>query len=98
MQEPLWVLHQSADICWRDWDGLGAVYNDDSGDTHLVDALSIEFLELLSQRTFSVPQLITQLADAIPDEMDATTATAFFDRQLRSLQELGLVERIAAPA
>ncbi len=98
MQETLWTLHRSADISWRDWEGLGAVYNDDSGDTHLVDALAIEFLELLSQRPLSVAQLLSQLADAIPDEMDVATATALFDRQLKSLQELGLVERTTVAA
>jgi PqqD family protein of HPr-rel-A system len=98
MQEILWALHRSADISWRDWEGLGAVYNDDSGDTHLVDALAIELLELLKQQRRSVPQLVDQLADALPDEMDAATAAAFFERQLRSLQQLGLVECISTPA
>ena len=96
MQEPLWIVHRSADICWRDWDGLGAVYDDGSGDTHLVDALSIEFLELLSRQPLSVAQLVEQLADAIPELMDTETAFALFDRQLRSLRDLGLVEQIAA--
>jgi PqqD family protein of HPr-rel-A system len=97
MQEPLWTVHRSADICWRDWDGLGAVYDDGSGDTHLVDALSIEFLELLSRQPLSVTQLLEQLADAIPDLMDVETASAFFDRQLRSLRDKGLVEQVPAP-
>jgi len=98
MQASLWIIHRSADISWRDWDGLGAVYNDASGDTHLVDALSIEFLALLRQQPLSVAQLVERLSDAIPDQMDAETATAFFDRQLRSLRDLGLVEQIVAPA
>jgi PqqD family protein of HPr-rel-A system len=97
MQQPLWTVRRSADICWRDWDGLGAVYDDGSGDTHLVDVLSIEFLELLSQQPLSVKQLLEQLADAIPELMDAQTASAFFERQLRSLRDLGLVEQIPAP-
>ena len=98
MQEPLWTVHRAGDVCWRDWDGLGAVYDDGSGDTHLVDALAIECLELLSQQPLSATQLLEQLADAIPEQMDAETASALFNRQLRSLRDLGLVEQIAAPA
>jgi len=98
MQEPLWTVHRPGDICWRDWDGLGAVYDDGSGDTHLVDALAIEFLELLSRQPLSVAQLLEQLADAIPVEMDADTATALFDRQLRGLRDLGLVTTVTATA
>lgn len=98
MQEPLWTVHRPADICWRDWDGLGAVYNDGSGDTHLVDALAIELLELLSRQPLSVTQLLTQLADAIPEQMDIETAYAFLDRQLRSLRDLGLVDHLGTPA
>ncbi|MEO6277168.1 HPr-rel-A system PqqD family peptide chaperone [Roseateles sp.] len=97
MLHTLWTVHRSADISWRDWDGLGAVYNDSSGDTHLVDALAIEFLELLRQQPLSVAQLVAQLNDAIPELMDVETAAAFFDRQLRSLRDLGLVEQIAVP-
>ena len=97
MQESLWIVQRSADISWRDWDGLGAVYDDGSGDTHLVDALAIEFLELLSHQPLSVAQLLEQLADAIPEAMDVETASALFDRQLRSLKDLGLVQQIAAP-
>lgn len=98
MRESVWTVRRSADICWRDWDGLGVVYDDSSGDTHLVDALAIEFLEMLAGQQLSVGQLVDQLADALPEQMDAATATAFFDRQLHTLRDLGLVEQIATPA
>lgn len=92
MREPLWSVHRPADLAWRDWDGLGAVYDDGSGDTHLVDALVIEFLELLTQRPRSVRQLVELLGDALPESMDQATAFAFFERQLRSMRDMGLVE------
>ncbi|MFT7722600.1 MAG: HPr-rel-A system PqqD family peptide chaperone [Roseateles sp.] len=97
MREPLWCIHRPADICWRDWEGLGAVYDDGCGDTHLVDALSIELLELLARQPRSVAQLVEQLADATPELMDAETAAAFFDRQLRALRDLGLVGQLPPP-
>ncbi|MFG6412443.1 HPr-rel-A system PqqD family peptide chaperone [Roseateles sp. DC23W] len=98
MRESMWTVRRRADICWRDWDGLGVVYDDSSGDTHLVDALAIEFLEMLARQQLCVAQLVDQLADALPEQMDVATATAFFDRQLHALQDLGLVEQIATPA
>jgi len=94
MREALWAISRPDDICWRDWDGLGAVYNDCSGDTHVVDALAIELLELLIGSPLSIAGLVVQLADATPELMDAVTTVAFFERQLRSLQALGLVEQI----
>lgn len=92
MQEPLWRLGRPADISWRDWDGLGAVHDDGSGNTHLVDALSIELLELLTQQPMSVRQLVNVLGDALPESMDEPTALAFFERQLESMQDLRLLE------
>ncbi len=92
------MIGRPADIVWRDWDGLGAVYDDGSGDTHLVDALAIEFLELLSRQSLSVGQIVEKLTDAIPDLMDTPTAFALFERQLRSLRDIGLVEQTPASA
>lgn len=98
LQEARWKIARPADVSWRDWDGLGAVYDDGSGDTHLMDALAIELLELLGDRTLSIGQLLDLLADAIPELMDAETAAALFDRHLQSLAALSLVERADAPA
>jgi len=98
LQEARWKIARPADVSWRDWDGLGAVYDDGSGDTHLMDALAIELLELLGDRILSVGQLLDLLADAIPELMDAETAAALFDRHLQSLAALSLVERADAPA
>jgi PqqD family protein of HPr-rel-A system len=98
MQESLWMIGRLADITWRDWDGLGAVYDDGSGDTHLVDVLAIEILDLLARQPRSVGQLVEQLAEAIPELMDRETALALLERHLRSLKDFGLVEQVLAPA
>jgi PqqD family protein of HPr-rel-A system len=98
MDQFQWTLSRPADIGWRDWDGLGAVYDDGSGDTHLVDALAVEILELLARDALSIVQLVEQLADAIPDLMDRDTAAAMLERHLWSLKDFGLLERIAARA
>ncbi|WP_422010491.1 HPr-rel-A system PqqD family peptide chaperone [Roseateles sp.] len=98
MQESLWMIGRPADITWRDWDGLGAVYDDGSGDTHLVDVLAIEILDLLARQPRSVVQLVEQLADAIPDLMDRETAFALLERHVRSLKDFGLVDQVLAPA
>lgn len=98
IQEAHWRIARPADISWRDWDGLGAVYDDGSGDTHLMDALAIELLELLRDRALSMGQILELLADAIPELMDAETAAALFDRHLQSLAALSLVERADTPA
>lgn len=98
MQEPLWRIGRPADIGWRDWDGLGAVYDDGTGDTHLVDALAIEMLELLARQPLSVARMADQLADAFPASMDRDTACALLDRHLHSLMDFGLLEQLHADA
>ncbi|HEY0956999.1 MAG TPA: HPr-rel-A system PqqD family peptide chaperone [Roseateles sp.] len=99
MPEILWMVGRPADISWRDWDdSLSAVYDDGSGDTHVLDALAVELLELLLRQSLSIRQLIEILADALPDDMDADVAHTFLERQLQSLRDLGLVEQVAAPA
>ena len=99
MPETLWMVGRPADMAWRDWDdGLSAVHDDGSGDTHVLDALSMELLELLMRQARSVPQLAAELAAALPDDMDQITAHSFLERQLQSLHGLGLIEQLAAPA
>ncbi|MDY0747261.1 HPr-rel-A system PqqD family peptide chaperone [Paucibacter sp. R3-3] len=86
-------------MAWRDWDdGLSAVYDDASGDTHVLDALAMELLELLMRQALSIPELAVELADAVPDDMDQATVHSFLERQLQSLLGLGLIEQLVAPA
>ncbi|PZP30177.1 MAG: hypothetical protein DI603_15575 [Roseateles depolymerans] len=98
MTKPLWTVARPADLCWRDWDELGAIYDDGSGSTHLADALSIELLALLAQRPHSVTALVETLADALPENMGADIAAAFFERQLQALQDLALVRQLPPSA
>jgi PqqD family protein of HPr-rel-A system len=99
MPETLWTVGRPADISWRDWDdALSAVYDDGSGDTHVLDALSVELLELLLREPLSIQQLNEILADTLPDDMGKVVAHTFLERQLQSLRDLGLVEQVAAPA
>lgn len=91
MSQALWFVRRPADLSWRDWDELGAVYDDGSGDTHLIDALGVEILSLLMEQARSVQELAAQLVEAMPDDMSEAVASAFIERQLHGLQDLGLV-------
>lgn len=97
MTETQWFVSRPLDLQWRDWDGLGAVYDDGTGDTHLIDALAVELLSLLAQQPRSVRQLVDDLADALPDDMGHEIAAAFFERQLLALQNLALIEPMSSP-
>lgn len=98
MTQTRWIVARPSDLVWRDWGELGAVYDDGSGSTHLIDALSVELLSLLAAQARSVPQLVELLADALPENMGPDIAAAFFERQLQSLRDLALVEQLPSRA
>ena len=59
-----WRLAPGQHLLHRCWDGECVLYNDLTGDTHLVDEFALELLELLR----AAPMPATQLAVALGDD------------------------------
>lgn len=78
---PIWRLAPGQRLQYRCWDGECVLYNDLSGDTHLLDEFALALLEQLQGR----PQAAAQLAAAfgldadVPDHDSATLSDLLAD-------------------
>jgi PqqD family protein of HPr-rel-A system len=91
MLAPVWALSRPHQLLWRDWGDSGAAYDAGSGDTHLISALAIELLELLSTAPRTEAALGLELVDALGDA-ESEAVASLIGEQLTSLHGLGLVQ------
>ena len=63
-----WLL-QGAELHYGEWDDdeFGVLYNATSGDTHLVQSLAIEILQMMQSGLKTTAALTTELGRAFPD-------------------------------
>ncbi len=62
MSSSLWRARK-ADLIWKDWgEELRVVYDVASGDTHALDRLSSEVVDLLQEGSLTGQQLVSRLA------------------------------------
>jgi PqqD family protein of HPr-rel-A system len=89
----VWALMSSGDVLFRSWDddGLVAVYDGLSGDTHLVSPLAGEILRLLKTGPLTPEMLHRHLAAAFEDRDDADAALDMIRTALSQLQDIHLV-------
>jgi len=85
---PIWRLAPGQRLQYRCWDGECVLYNDLSGDTHLLDEFALALLEQLK----AGPQAAAQLAAAF--ELDAQDEDAVLQTVLDDLTALFLVEAL----
>lgn len=85
--ESIWRLAPGQRLMHRCHDGECVLYNDLSGDTHLLGEAAIGLLQTLRD----TPQRTSELAGADPD------ALAEFDEVLADLAALCLVEPVPTP-
>ena len=78
-------------LVWRIWGDQSVVFDEASGDTHLLDAVGREAMDCLSVRSHSAGWLSTALAARL-DVPDDGVLQAYVDRLLLQLDELGLIE------
>lgn len=98
----VWGLNRGQRLSHRCWDGECVLYNDLSGDTHLLDEFAIELLQLLR----SAPQPAAALAvalgvDALPADgecgeglPEAPDGGVEFATMLADLAALHLIELV----
>ena len=85
---PIWRLAPGQRLQYRCWDGECVLYNDLSGDTHLLDEFALALLEQLKAE----PQAAAQLATAFG--LDAQDEDAALQTVLDDLAALFLIESL----
>ena len=87
---PIWRLAPGQRLQYRCWDGECVLYNDLSGDTHLLDEFAFALLEQLE----AGPQAAAQLAAAFELDADAPGEGAMLQTVLDDLAALFLIEAV----
>lgn len=90
---PIWRLVPGQRLQYRCWDGECVLYNDLSGDTHLLDEFALALLEQLQ----AAPQAAAQLASAFDlDDMSEgdDDGVAMLQAMLDDLAALHLVDTL----
>lgn len=91
-----WQLSRADALRIREWDDAGVIYDAASGNTHLIDALGLELLDLLRQRAWTLAELVDELRDALPDDVDGEEpAPLLLNAKLEQLARLDLVAPVA---
>jgi PqqD family protein of HPr-rel-A system len=88
-----WQLHPAQSLRLRCWDDEAIVYNDCSGDTHLVSASAADVLTRLAQCPADEASLAAQCAAAWGMADDAELRAQLHEL-LSALKRLSLVEPI----
>lgn len=92
----LWQVAPGQQLASWGWDEEFVLYNNLSGDTHLLDADSVELLALLQHAPASIDALAAQLTDGVaPDDAAALPDT--LATLLAQLKKLYLVELSGTP-
>jgi len=86
-----WQLIRADALRVREWDDAGVIYDAVSGNTHLIDALGLELLDLLRQRPWTLDELATELHDTLPEDLDGEAAQRRLRLKLEQLARLDLV-------
>jgi PqqD family protein of HPr-rel-A system len=59
--EARWELAEGSQLHWKSWDDEFVVFDEGSGDTHLLDPLAAEVLKALEEAPGDVPALIARV-------------------------------------
>ena len=89
--DPEWELAEGSRLHWVSWDDEHVVFDEGSGNTHLLDFLTAEVLKVLEQSRGAVPALVGRVAARLDLDPDAD-----LERRIREaverFREAGLVE------
>jgi PqqD family protein of HPr-rel-A system len=90
-QSVRWYAVSDAALAWREWDGEVVVFNQETGSTHLLNALGAEVLRRLvaAERGATIGALAGELADS-PSDADEPEWTRAIGEALSEFARLGL--------
>jgi PqqD family protein of HPr-rel-A system len=88
-----WRLVPADSLCWREWDGEIVVFNDLTGNTHLLNPLAgLVWTRLVESRAmFSAAELTESIGQSEAIEQDVALIEAIGE-VLDDLERLGLAE------
>lgn len=88
----MWRVVPGQSLGFREWDGEAVLYNDLSGNTHLLDGGAIDVLLALRMRPADAATLAAGLAGHV--EADADALSLMIEDMLAGLAALDLVEPV----
>jgi PqqD family protein of HPr-rel-A system len=86
----MWRVVPGQSLAFREWDDEAVLYNDLSGDTHLLDGAAVEVLQALRAGPADAAALALRLADRF--EAGSAELTTMIEDMLAGLARLDLVE------
>lgn len=89
-----WRVRSDTRLAWCDWRDESLIFDELSGDTHLLDMVSAAGLRLLYKEWHTVESLAISLAKALDEPLDETIHH-YADRLIILLSEKGILETIA---
>lgn len=95
MSEPKWKLNSAAALTWRAWGDESVVFDAQTGDTHLLDAVAREGLLSFCQVPFARSEVCVRLAERLKIEPD-DQLDEYVGKLVARFSELGLVERVTS--
>ena len=89
----VWRFCAGTALLMRQWDDdeLGVVYHPLSGDTHLLDVLSVELLHLVTLRDQTLGDLLTEICPDLTGEQ-LEEASQGLSATLDKLRQMGFVD------
>lgn len=88
-----WELAEGSRLHWICWDDEYVVFDEGSGDTHLLDLLAAEVLKVLEQGPGAEPALVERVAARLDIEPDAELERRIGEA-IQKFRAVGLVEPI----
>jgi PqqD family protein of HPr-rel-A system len=89
-----WRLHPAQSLRLSIWEDEAVIYNDCSGDTHLISAAAADLLLQLQQASSEEPELIAACAAAWLIPAEDHEFAAQMHTLLADLSRLSLIEQI----
>ena len=86
----MWRLTPGQALASREWDGEAVLYNDLSGNTHLLDGAALDLLHALRDQPADAATLAARLADHFDAGDD--DLVSLIDDMLATLAGLDLIE------
>lgn len=87
----LFGLPKIADIRFRFWDDECVIYNQLTGETHLIDGMGVEIFQLISEKKATKAQLLQTIQSVFELETDFDME-GLLDNLIQEYQKLDLLE------
>ena len=95
IQRMLWMVPAEVQLEWRTWGESSVVFNQASGDTHLLDSVAAEVLERLETRSASIDELCERFRELMEPPPDTDhDLSPHIQTLVAKLEDLGLIVSI----